>query len=87
MSVVFEGRLLEICHMALPIIALYSHMATPGCEKAWRKDGWSEVGSKKCVPLFRKSHLGLQLARVALLLATKHQLRQIIIKIVSPILH
>lgn len=29
-----------------------------------RRDGWSEVGGKKHVPLFRKSHLELHLARV-----------------------
>lgn len=38
---VFEGRLLEIRHMAFPITSPWSHEATPGCQEAWRRSGWS----------------------------------------------
>lgn len=41
MSAVFEGRLLEIRHMAFPITSPWSHGATAGFQEAWRGVSWS----------------------------------------------
>lgn len=41
MSAIFEGGLPKICHMTFSHTSQFSHVATAGCKKAWKRAGWS----------------------------------------------